>query len=99
MSEFYKHTYLTKNAQQKQLLNTLVGNHDLICCCDEPLKHIFVLIAEKAKPTNFTEQQKKLIKQCLGEEDTAGDQEDHTGFDIDSGDLEKLFADDDGEEG
>ena len=97
MSDLYKHTYYGKNAVQKQFLNTICGNHDLICCCDEPLKHTALLIFEKAKPTNFTEQQKKLIKKCLGEEDGDGALA-TTDTAFDTGDLEKLFADDTGED-
>ncbi len=65
MTSRFQHTYLTKNGLQGQLLNTLVGNHDLICKCDEALTHIFLLIAEKAKPTHFTDQEKKLLKDAL----------------------------------
>lgn len=92
MSSMYNPTYLGKNALQNQLLNTICGNHDLICKCDEPLKHTALLIFEKARPTNFTEEQKKTIKKCLGEDagDGAVDTTDH----IDPGDLEKLFAED-----
>ncbi len=61
MSSKFEHTYLTKNSLQKQLLNTLVGNHDLCCKCDKPLTHLAVLIFEKAKPTNFTKK-KTIIK-------------------------------------
>ncbi len=92
MSDLYKHTYLGKNAQQKQLLNTICGNHDLICNCDEPLKHVCLLIFEKAQPRNFTESQKKLIKKCLGEEDGDGAADD---LGIQDGDLEQLFAEED----
>ncbi len=94
MSSRFEHTYLTKNGLQGQLLNTLVGNHDLCCKCDEPLTHLAVLIFEKAKPTNFTEKEKTIIKKCLGEGDgdgtTTGDAIDGLG----DGDLEKLFAED-----
>lgn len=99
MSDFYKPTYYTKNANQKQLLNTLVGNHDLICGCEEPLTHIGCLIFEKARPTNIPPKYKKIIKKCLGEED--GDGAALTNGDdtpIDAGDLEKLFGEDDSTE-
>lgn len=93
MSDLFKHTYYGKKALQNQLLNSIVGNHDLICGCEDPLKHISILIFEKAKPKNFTENQKKIIKQCLGEEDAdGGDQKD--GEDITGEDLERLFAED-----
>lgn len=92
MSDYYKPTYLTKNGIHKQLLNTLCGNHDLVCYCDDPLKHLAILIFEKAKPTNFSEKEKKLIKKCLGED--VGDGAPDAAATIDAGDLERLFAED-----
>lgn len=96
MTENYHPTYFTKRAVQNQLLNSIVGNHDLVCSCDAPMTHLAALIFENAQPTNFTEKQKKQIKKCLGigEEDTAthGDADDDGG--ISPGDLEKLFAED-----
>lgn len=97
MTHLYKPTYLTKNSQQKQLLNTIVGNHDLICGCDEPLKHLGLLIFEKAKPSNFTEQEKSIIKSCLGEENTTGGQDADDGFT--DGDLAALFTEEPTETG
>lgn len=94
MSDFYKPTYLQKNALHTQYLNGICNLHDLWCRCDDPLKHTVLTIFEKAKPNNFTEKQKKTIEKCLG--DDAGDgkegQEDFTT--IDAGDLESLFAED-----
>ncbi len=92
MTEYFQHTYLTKKGLQRQLLNTIVGNHDLVCKCNEPLTHVAALIFEDAKPTNFTEKQKKIIKQCLGEDAGTTTGEDLA---IDGGDLEQLFAEDD----
>lgn len=88
---------MTSNASQKQLLNTIVGNHDLICGCDEPLKHVACLIFEKAQPTNFTEKEKKTIKKCLGE--NGGDADGTEDLGISTGDLEKLFAEDTADDG
>lgn len=97
MSDFYKPTYFTKNAVQNQLLNTIVGNHDLICSCDQPMTHLACLIFEKAQPTDFTEKQKKQIRKCLGDGETAipngGGVEEDGG--LTDGDLERLFAEED----
>lgn len=92
MTSMHKHTFYGAKALQNQYLNTICGNHDLMCSCDDPLKHTALLILQKAKP-KFTEEEKKIIRKCLGEEDGAGGQ-DSTAIDIDSGDLEKLFAED-----
>lgn len=92
MSDFYKPTYLQKNALHTQFLNSICNNHDLWCRCDDPLRHTFVLIAEKVKPTNFTEDQKKKIKKCLGEEDGDGAPDVDAFTTIDDGDLATLFG-------
>lgn len=83
---------MTSKALQKQLLNTICGNHDLACGCDDPLKHVACLIFQQAKPTNFTEQEKSLIRKCLGDADGDGAAADTLA--IDGGDLEQLFAED-----
>lgn len=96
MSDNYHPTYFTKRAVHNQLLNSIVGNHDLVCSCDSPLTHVSALIFEHAQPTNFTEKQKKIIRKCLGDGDhtgeTLGDAAEDGG--LSAGDLEKLFADD-----
>lgn len=97
MTSNFKPTYLTSNSLQKQLLNTIVGNHDLICGCDSPLKHVACLIFQKAQPTNFTEEEKTTIKKCLGEEDGVADGTDDLA--LSTGDLEKLFAEDTANDG
>lgn len=90
MSDFINPRY-GKNAMKNQLLNTIVGNHDLVCSCESPLKHITNIIFEKAPPSNFTEEEKKKIKKCLGEEPTTdliATEDDGFG----PGDLDQLFA-------
>lgn len=95
---FSKIPYSTTQLE-KQLLNTVVGNHDLCCGCEDPLLHITNLIFKHAKPKNFTEKEKLQIKLCLGDTDTT----DHTATDavdgLTPGDLEKLFEQEDDEEG
>lgn len=97
MSDNYHPTYFTKRAIHNQLLNSIVGNHDLVCSCDAPLIHITNLIFEFAKPTNFTEKEKKQIRKCLGDGDHIGETHGDAAEDggLSAGDLEKLFAEDD----
>ncbi len=64
---------------EKQYVNTIFGNHDLFCSCEEPAKHTIFLLKQTQKP-------------CPGTTDTT---EDHTkDIDFDVGDLETLFAED-----
>ncbi len=64
MTSMHKHTYYGAKALQSQYLNTICGNHDLMCSCDDPLKHTALLILQKAKPT-FTDEERKLLKDAL----------------------------------
>lgn len=91
----FKSPAKNNKATKLALINSLVGNHDLVCCCQNPLLHLHNIILEQLAP-ELTPQQKQQIKQCLGP-DTTGAEEDASG-DIGDLDLEKLFADDTGEE-
>lgn len=81
----------TFSARQLELLhlNSICHDHDMWCACQQPLKHTAAIIFHHAKPTNFSAEETKEIKKCLG--DTTGD-EDLGG--VTSEDLEKLFAED-----
>ncbi len=82
-----------QHALEKQLINTFVGNHDLICMCDNPAYHSLQILIKQLKP-ELKQEEIKQLQLCLGEETTttAANAED-TGIDI--GDLEKLFGEDD----
>lgn len=99
MSENFCPTKYNGRALQTQLLNTIIGNHDLICGCDHPTTHLAALIFEQASPSNFTDQQRKTIKKCLGEDRTTTDTIDEEDGGFSAGDLEQLFAEEDGDEG
>lgn len=84
--------------QLNQWINCCVGIHDLICPCNEPTKHLITFLLTKGEKYKVTPEEKYKIQQCLTtseEEETAGqDGEDI----IQTGDLERIFADDaDGE--
>lgn len=82
-----------KNSLEKQLINTWIGNHDLVCLCKNPAYHTLQILASKLGPElNPTE--RKQIKLCLGDEPTTA----ATAEDPDIGDLETLFAEDHTEE-
>lgn len=82
---------LTTKAKEKALINNFVGNHDLICMCNEPAFHCLKILINQLQPELSTENKNQLIK-CLGStttEEGNGEKEDH-GLE----DLEKLFAED-----
>lgn len=83
MSKFLQPRLYEKRALENQLLNVIIGSHDLMCGCPKPLQHIKNLIE---------------TPQCLTTEENTtkerdGTQEEDIGFS--TGDLEKLFEEDD----
>lgn len=78
--------------QTIQWKNTIVNLHDCICNCNSGIKHTLLLLTNEEITT--TKEEKAQIIKCLttGEEDNMAKEE--TGFD--DGDLEALFAGDDG---
>lgn len=90
-SKFKECIYGSKG-KEKQLTNLLYGAHDLCCSCDDPAAHITLLITPNSKPSSYSSEELKKIKECLGG-DPAGD-----GVDVldgfEDGELEKLFTED-----
>lgn len=70
-----------------QWLNGCITSHDYICGCDEPAKHLFLLLAKKSG----------FDQKCLTFGDDPGTTAVGTTDDIgiDQGDLELLFAEED----
>lgn len=78
----------TTRWKETQWINITAQAHDLICKCDNPIKHFVCTVLKRQK---FTNKEKQEIQQCL-----TGTEEDTTlegGFS--AGDLEKLFGEDD----
>ena len=78
-------------ALEDQWINGIYNSHDLICGCNDPILHLFDILNRKGsarKPLLDIKNAKCLI---TGEED-AGTQED-----IAPGELEALFAEEDGD--
>ncbi len=86
------------NGKQAQInwVNSIVHIHDLQCACDDPLEHTISTIFKQEKNLRFNEQEKAFMQKCLTTtEETTGDK-DEDGFG--DGDLERIFAQDIGEE-
>lgn len=81
---------MLKSSTKKQLINTFVGNHDLVCLCKNPAYHSLYILAEQLGK-ELNPQDKQQIIKCLGE--TTTDAEGDIG--IDTADLEKLFGEED----
>lgn len=80
----------TTKQQRLQLVNLTVAGHDLMCTCNEPALHSLHIIIDQLKPELSPENINQLQK-CLGETGTNAADD----FDIDTGDLEQLFGEDD----
>lgn len=87
MSKHLKPCCYEGKALELQFLNTVYGIHDLMCGCLQPIEHL------------------KKIKQeqCPSTTDASTSTGDHDGtvaegYDIDTGDLETLFATDTAED-
>lgn len=91
MSNYYKKITTSQKHQNLQFVNTLVGNHDLYCFCNEPLQHIICSIIEQEPNLKFNKEDSQKIQKCLTTgQDPAGDAVDALG----EGDLDALFAQD-----
>lgn len=76
-------------------VNGIVHIHDYNCGCRDPLECSILQIFKQEKHLRFSAEEKKFIKQCLGEDTTVTTQEeDVLGDDV----LESLFTTDFGEE-
>ncbi len=80
----------TERRLKCQLINTFVGNHDLVCECNAPLEHCRQILNEeldkykpKCLPTTSTGEDKTTTDGDVKEEDV-----------IEEGDLEDLFKED-----
>ncbi len=89
----FKKTFYNTKGQEKQLLNGIFTQHDLICACPSPQSHVAWLLFKHCTPTDFTEEEKQDIQKCLGTSptNTTGGEDDAG---IDEGELERLFAED-----
>lgn len=77
----YKPANSSQKNQERNFLNLIYSGHDFFCYCNDPTDHILHLL----KPTTKEEP-------CHGDTPTTKENGDP---DIDVGDLERLFAEDD----
>lgn len=80
---------------QLKFINACISIHDIGCDCYNPAFHTAKLILQQLAP-ELKQQEKDQLKQCLG--DTTATTTADGDIDIDTGDLEQLFAQEDGED-
>lgn len=96
MSIRYQPTKDNHRAKKLKWINFLVHAHDIHCDCPAPLEHTICEIIQQEPELKFNNQEKDLLKKCLGtttEEDHGGDIDD-----FGDGELERLFTEDAGED-
>lgn len=91
MSDYFKKITTSKRHQNLQWVNSMVNTHDLVCQCDEPLKHIILTIRDQEPNIKFNKEESTKLQQWL----TTGDDQDGDAIDgLGDGDLERLFEED-----
>lgn len=97
MSSLWKKPPFTPRQHDTHWMNLIFSTHDLYCGCKDPILHLMYTINRDnnaPKPIEDLQNIKCLLTGITGEE--TGDIED-TGFG--PGDLERLFAEDEGQNG
>lgn len=90
MSKLLQNPKYTPKQLESQWINTVFGNHDLFCSCDDPITHLLIVLNRQGKAQK-PEDDIKNIK-CL----ITGDPKDTEDV-IDTfqdGELDALFAED-----
>lgn len=82
-----------------------MGSHDMICFCDHPWLHLLQCLLQRGSQFELSEKEVRILQKCLlstakdgtatttKEEETRTENKD-SGFDLDVGDLEELFKED-----
>ena len=88
MTKFLKPSYYSGRALEQQWINDVFTSHDLFCGCMKPIEHLNCIINNnKWLPTGDGDTK---TTEDPSAKDTSKDD-----YDIDQGDLEKLFEDTD----
>ncbi len=96
MSSIWKKPTSSLRQLENAWMNNIYCSHDLWCHCEDPPKHLMIIINKNSrapKPESEIDNLKCLL---TGEGGTATHTEDDAGFN--EGDLEKLFAEDTGDD-
>ncbi len=97
MSIRYKPTKDNHRCKKIKWLNFITHAHDMLCDCDSPLQHTIAEILTAEPDIKFNNQERDLLKKCLGEGDTTTAAAD-TLAEIGDVDIDDLFSKDIGED-
>lgn len=109
MSSYFKPSEYTDYQKSTQWLNLCVQSHDIFCWCTDPWKHLMQALLERGSQFDLSTKDKRLLQKCLisGKEDGGNQKEketttttkEETGIDLEGGELERLFAQDEDDTG
>nr|BAA86947.1 unnamed protein product [TTV-like mini virus] len=85
MSSFLTPSVYSKNGLENQWMNTIFNTHDLMCGCNDTIKHLFAILKRKGEQLCLPSTTEDAGTQ------TGGDAQD---YDLEEGDLDALFAND-----
>lgn len=71
-------------------VNNIFHSHDLFCGCDNPLKHLIIILNKQGKAPKPESEAKNILCLITGEGDSTDPEEEPFG----DGELERLFAED-----
>ncbi|UHS18415.1 MAG: hypothetical protein [Betatorquevirus sp.] len=106
MSDYVKPSEYTNYQKETAWINDIHHVHDIFCFCDNTVNHLLQCLLMRGAQFNLTKQQRRLLQKCLittedqdgdgdgasSENQSASKEED---FDLNIGDLEQLFAEND----
>lgn len=94
MSKVFKKPFYNEKALEKQWMNNIFQSHDLICGCDDPTLHLLIVLNKYGSAPKPEEDVKNIKCLITGDAGDGTAVEDPTPFE--EGELEQLFAEDDG---
>lgn len=105
MSDYYKKTGYNTYQLETQWLNLTMGGHDMFCFCDKPWMHMLQSVLQRQNFFELDKKEARIIQRCLTtmatEEDSSNQDTvaisgknttEKDGLDLEPGELEKLFA-------
>lgn len=108
MSDYYKKTGYNTYQLETQWLNLTMGGHDMFCFCDKPWMHMLQAVLQRQNFFELDNKQARIIQRCLttmATEDASSNQgtaettgkntKEEDGLDLEPGELERLFANED----
>lgn len=96
MSKQLQNTVYTGKALEQQWRNNIFSSHDLMCGCNNPIKHLIIILNREGNAPKPEPEIDNILCLITGEKD--GQHGDAADDNIQEGDLELLFKEDFGDD-